>query len=101
MTKSTLYARLTAATPAEQIIMKRANNLKELKIELCETMNKYSTIQDQICTGASQQYYNGFQYGFMKHSNTCAKILTACNNLALKMNYELYSVNGFYFIKSK
>ena len=101
MNKSILYARLAASTPAEQIIINRATNLRELKIELCETMNKYSSIQDQLCKGAAKQYYNGFQYGFMKHSNSCAKILTACNNIALKMNYELYSVNGFYFIRSK
>jgi hypothetical protein len=99
MTKQQLYCNLIASNPTENILINRVDNLKELKIELCETMNKYSTILDQLYKGAKIQYYEGYVYD---HSfEGCGKIINACMNIALKMNYELYSPNGFWYIKSK
>jgi hypothetical protein len=99
MTKQQLYCNLIASNATENILINRANNLKELKIELCETMNKYSTIQEQLYRGAKIQYYNGYSYS---HSlEGCSKIVSACINIAFKMNYKLYNPNGFWYIKSK
>ena len=99
MTKRELYCSLIASNATENILINRADNLKELKIELCETMNKYSTIQEQLYKGANIQYYNGYRYNYSLEG--CSKIVSACMNIALKMNYKLYSQNGFWYIKSK
>jgi len=100
MTKQQLYTRLTASTVTEKIIIERADNLRDLKIELCESMNKYNCILSQVLRGSEFQFYSGYRYSYNMESDTCNKVITACKNIALKMNYKLYSPNGFWYIKT-
>lgn len=95
-TKAQLYAQLTASTIHEQSIINDCQNLKELKEELVYLANKFYAIKSQL--PKQFQYYNGERY--CSSPRRTEEILSAVHNIASKLNYEIYSPNGAWFIKT-
>jgi hypothetical protein len=93
-----MYARLTGSNAHEKSIINRCNNLKELKDELVHLANKFHCIEKQISRGSKEQFYLGDRFGYSVAY--IDNLLHAINNIAVKMEYKIYSPNGAWFIKS-
>lgn len=72
-------------------------NIKELKDDLVHRMNKYSCIGKQ--TTQNVQWYLGEMYRYPK--GLCELRIAKLVEIAEAVGYELYSPNGYWFIKSK
>lgn len=74
-----------------------SDNYKGLKDELTWQMNKFSCISRQ--TTKDVQFYLGDMYRYS--SGQVERYIQSLHKLASYMGYELYSPNGYWFIKSK
>ena len=95
-TKAQLYAQLTATNSLEQSIIRDCKDLKELKDELVYIANKFYAIESQLHKQC--QHYSGRRYFYTP--DFTKRTLSAVHNIASKLNYEIYSPNGAWFIKT-
>ena len=83
-------------------IINEAENYKDLKELLAYYANKFYSIREQIKRNEDNplqaQWYHGETYRYSK-TITESK-LYAIHLIAQHMNYEIYSPNGYWFIKS-
>ena len=97
MTKAELFSKLTATNKEERVIMDGCETFKDLKSNLQYYANMFYAIERQL--NNTFQFYFGERY--MYHAYDVKLMLDAIHNVAGKLNYELYSPNGAWFIKSK
>jgi hypothetical protein len=99
MTKQQLFEALKSSTLVgyEARLVYSSDNYKGFKDELAWQMNKFSCISRQ--TTKDVQFYLGDMYRYS--SVQVEKYIQSLHKLASSMGYELYSPNGYWFIKSK
>jgi hypothetical protein len=86
-----------ASTQFAERIIRDCENARELKCELEWQFNKYKCLEEQ--KNKLQQWNAGTKYSFLPQQ--IAQRLLDLTKIAEAMNYEVYSPNGAYFIKTK
>jgi hypothetical protein len=86
-----------ASTAFAERIIRDCENAQELKCELEWQFNKYKCLEGQ--KDKLQQWNLGTKYSFLPEQ--IAQRLLDLTKIADAMNYEVYSPNGAYFIKTK
>jgi len=79
-------------------IVREAVDVNDLKDILVHKANKFYCIRRQIEANKDIQWYGGERFCYS--AETTNRVLMAVHTIAEKMNYEVYSPNGFWFIKS-
>ena len=98
-TKEQLYNNLKQSVLMgfEARLVYQSEGLKDLKSDLEWQMNKFSCISRQ--TTKDVQFYLGDMYRYS--GGQVEKYIQSLHKLASLMNYELYSPNGHWYIRSK
>jgi len=79
-------------------IIKEAVDVNDLKDILVHKANKFYCIRRQIEANKDIQWYGGERFYYTLE--TTNNVLMAIHSIAEKLNYSIYSPNGFWFIKS-
>jgi len=83
-------------TYEERAILKGTSNFKELKDELVHLANKYYCLRKQKDTTC--KWYHGERY--FDDANVIENTLKGIHSIAERMNYNIYSPNGHWYIES-
>lgn len=79
-------------------ILREAESLNDLKDTLVYKANKFYCIRRQIEANKDIQWFGGERFCYT--AEVTNRVLMAIHDIAEKMNYTIYSPNGFWFIKS-